>query len=263
MYNIPLSTEFDVFAARQRAVQIAGICGFTSLNQIRLGTIVSDLARDLIQSGSGTVRFALRGVMPAASLEIAIRQDSDGPQPQQWSARHSAGAARQAQSWSDQFHLDLSAGGAGIVFSRRCPPGAELTLESFERQAGALASLPADVALARALLRNDALEGEVTGLTASRTALQGRFDVLEGASRAMGERYEALEDASRLMAERYDALGLRADAALLADARKGEFLAILAHELRSPLAAAGAAAEVLTNAPAIEREQLRRIGQMI
>ncbi|TWI62654.1 signal transduction histidine kinase [Pseudoduganella lurida] len=257
MVNLSLSTEFDVLTARQRAMQVAGLCGFHSLDQVRLGTIVSDLARDLVGYGAGTVRFTLREMALRMALEVAIRQDSpegapDVPAPAagqrpaprraRWGAQDASAAANAARGWSDAFHADLSAARPGFVFSRGCPPGADITPESFARHAAAFEGVPVDEELARALQRNAALTSEFAGPAARPPTLRDNVDQLARASRAMGE---------------------RADAALQADAHKGEFLAILAHELRSPLAAAGAAAELLVNAQSVQVEQLRSIGLMI
>jgi anti-sigma regulatory factor (Ser/Thr protein kinase) len=55
---LSISTEFDAIGARQRARQIAVACGFTVIDQSRIATVVSELARNIFNyAGSGTVSF--------------------------------------------------------------------------------------------------------------------------------------------------------------------------------------------------------------
>ncbi|WP_304638946.1 hybrid sensor histidine kinase/response regulator [Pseudomonas sp.] len=65
----------------------------------------------------------------------------------------------------------------------------------------------------------------------------------------------------QMIAEQRDLLQAQADALKLSDRRKDEFLAVLAHELRNPLAALRGGLELLQRAPA--NEQTARIGSLM
>jgi anti-sigma regulatory factor (Ser/Thr protein kinase) len=51
--NLELRTEADIVLARQRARQIAALLGFAQLDQARIATATSEIARNAIQYGGG------------------------------------------------------------------------------------------------------------------------------------------------------------------------------------------------------------------
>ncbi|MET0858163.1 MAG: hypothetical protein ABWY27_15525, partial [Telluria sp.] len=58
--TLAVQTEFDVIATRQRARQIASLSGFTALDQARIATVVSELARNIFNYAvAGTVTFSV------------------------------------------------------------------------------------------------------------------------------------------------------------------------------------------------------------
>jgi signal transduction histidine kinase/CheY-like chemotaxis protein len=76
--NLELRTEADIVAARQRARQIAALLGFAQLDQARIATATSEIARNAIQyGGGGRVEFAVEaGSVP--QLLIRIRERGPG-----------------------------------------------------------------------------------------------------------------------------------------------------------------------------------------
>ena len=80
--SLPLLTldvrlEPDVVLARQRARQIAGLLGFAPLDQTRIATAVSEIARNAFQyAGGGKVEFQ---VSAGTSPGLLIRVHERGP----------------------------------------------------------------------------------------------------------------------------------------------------------------------------------------
>ena len=59
--TLDVRLEPDVVLARQRARQIAGLLGFAPLDQTRIATAVSEIARNAFQyAGGGRVEFQVR-----------------------------------------------------------------------------------------------------------------------------------------------------------------------------------------------------------
>ena len=65
LMNLEVRLELDIVLARQRARQIAGLLGFAQLDQTRIATATSEIARNTLQyAGGGRVEF---------SVEIRVR----------------------------------------------------------------------------------------------------------------------------------------------------------------------------------------------
>jgi signal transduction histidine kinase/CheY-like chemotaxis protein len=73
--NLELRTEADIVVARQRARQIAALLGFAQLDQARIATATSEIARNAIQyGGGGRVEFAVEaGSVPQLLIRILER----------------------------------------------------------------------------------------------------------------------------------------------------------------------------------------------
>ncbi|MBB3223479.1 signal transduction histidine kinase [Massilia umbonata] len=243
MLTVELHNEFDVFSARQRALQVAAICGFSSLNQVRLGTIVSDIVRSVVSSGApGTLQFSLGGAMPSTRLGISIATGAANPLDRSALTE----PLRLANDWADTIDYDQA--GGSIVMWRACPASSSLTMDSF---ATGLAKVDASAADMRrgSTPHQDPLHQKIAGLTADNSVLAARADMLERQARQFEERQLSNE--------------VRYAAAVKADAQKGEFLAVLAHELRSPLSAVNGAADLLINASHLDAARVASIGKLV
>jgi signal transduction histidine kinase len=123
--------------------------------------------------------------------------------------------------------VEIDAGGRKVVLHKTCPGGATLDADAIARALKAPSTLSGAAALSDAHQRNRDLEASNQGFEARNGQLQ-----------------------------------LQADSLLTADRRKDEFLAILAHELRSPLSAVAMAGEMLQKNPG-DPERVARVGQLI
>ena len=53
LINLEVRVEYDIVLARQRARQIAALLGFGLLDQTRIATATSEIARNSVQYGGG------------------------------------------------------------------------------------------------------------------------------------------------------------------------------------------------------------------
>src|SRR5690606_33176443 len=76
--TVDIRTELDVVSSRQRARQIAALCGFGNQDQIRIATAVSEMARNVYNyAPHGRLEFAIEG--DTAPQVLLIRIQDEGP----------------------------------------------------------------------------------------------------------------------------------------------------------------------------------------
>src|ERR1700760_1951945 len=77
--SVPIETESDVVAVRQRARRIAELLGFERQDQTRIATAVSELARNAFgYAGGGRAEFAIDASGSAQTLKIRISDQGKG-----------------------------------------------------------------------------------------------------------------------------------------------------------------------------------------
>jgi signal transduction histidine kinase len=230
--GIRLLSQLDASAARQRARQIAKLCGFGATVQTRLSTTVSELARGAVDKAHpGQITFSLDGgagcqtlvitlALPAGAAGTAVSSTRKTDPPMTSSAVLAA-----SYGFIDRMEVDP---GRHIVLHKACPAsGPFLDPDAIARAVMGLAALPGDAALSEARQRNSDL------------ALTNEGVVLHNGQ-----------------------LQRQADSLLSADRRKDEFLAILAHELRGPLSALKMAGEGLRKNPS-DAARVAGVGDLI
>src|SRR6476620_11753312 len=78
LLTVAIKTELDVVACRQRARQIAALCGFGTQDQARISTAVSEFARNVFNyADGGRVEFAV--AEDTAWQTLVIRIEDEGP----------------------------------------------------------------------------------------------------------------------------------------------------------------------------------------
>src|SRR5262245_1990521 len=76
---MPIATEADVVAARQRALQLADLLGFERQDQTRIATAVSEIARNAFSyAKEGKVEFAVDGAGPRPIFNIRVSDRGKG-----------------------------------------------------------------------------------------------------------------------------------------------------------------------------------------
>ena len=213
--STPIRSNLSLVAIRDRSRQVGELFGLDNLQRTRFITAISEIARNAVQfAGGGTLTFLMGDASDAINMQCVVAQITDkGP-----------GIANLDELLADASHGEKSLS-IGIPGSRRMADrfsvrsqlgqGTTVSLEMF---------LPRDTRR----LTTDQLAGLVEQLT--RRKAQTALEELERQNRDM---LLALEELRRNKAELEDA-----------DARKNEFLAMLAHELRNPLSAISLSVEV-------------------
>ncbi len=256
--TLAVQSEFDVIASRQRARQIASLSGFTALDQARIATVVSELARNIFNYAvSGTVTFSVAQDNGRQQLVMAVEDRGPGigniDDILGGHYRSTTGMGLgilAARRLMDRFDIRTDKDiGTAIYLCKTMPAGtAQMTPAAIDKLLSQLDVLPSNVALSEANQQN-------RELTDALSSLQARQDELLIVT-------SRLEDTNR----RIEALNVQLDdkaAALLrADRSKDEFVAILGHELRGPLSAASMAAQLLQTGPDAP-EKTARMSQVI
>ncbi|HEY5800840.1 MAG TPA: sensor histidine kinase [Burkholderiaceae bacterium] len=254
LLTVHVRVELDVIASRQRARQIAERCGYTLQDQARIATAVSELARNIVNyAGTGQVRFALeegralaitvcdsgRGI---ADLELVLSG--------QYRSRTGMGLGLlAAKRLMERCEIDTGPHGTTIVMSKALPPAAQaMSGAAVAELVAGMGDLPNNVALSEARQQN--LE-----LAHTLDTLQNKQDQLMELAASLKQTNARIEALNHELDEKAEAL-------MLADSRKDAFLAILSHELRGPLSAAGMAAQLLEISQG-DADRPRQLGQLI
>jgi signal transduction histidine kinase len=262
--TLAVSAEFDVSASRLRARQIAALCGFGPLDQARIATAISELARNIFNYASaGVVVFAVAHQLHPQQLVVTVQDRGPGIDHLDLilsgGYRSTTGMGLgilAARRMMEQCDIRTGPAGTSVTVSKPMPAGAaRLTPAAIGAFLSQLDALPNNAALSEAHQQN-------RELSAALGALQARQDELLIVSARLEQTNRRVEALNVMLDEKADALQR-------ADRSKDEFLAILSHELRGPLSAAGIAAQVLrTGSATPERaEQMsdvitRQVGHM-
>ena len=128
LMTLEIHLEGDVVLARQRG-QIAGLLGFAHLDQTRIATATSEVARNTVQDGGGgRLEFLVETGTPR-SLKIVMRECGTGLKDlqamvhgQYSSPEAVAPWVRGAQRMMDQFTVAPgSGGGATLAMAKKLP----------------------------------------------------------------------------------------------------------------------------------------------
>jgi len=213
--STPISTNLSLVAIRDRSRQVGELFGLDNLQRTRFITAISEIARNAVQfAGGGTLTFLVGDATEAANMQCVVAQITDkGP-----------GISNLDQLLADASHGEKSSS-VGIPGSRRMADGFFVSSQPGQ---GTTVSLEMFLPRDTPRLTTAQLNGLVEQLT--RRKAQTPIEELERQNRDM---LLALEELRRNKAELEDA-----------DARKNEFLAMLAHELRNPLSAIALSLEV-------------------
>jgi signal transduction histidine kinase len=258
LMTVAINAELDVVASRQRARQIAAMCGFRSQDQVKISTAVSELARNVFEyAGTGRLEFAV--AKDTAPQILVIRVEDEGPGIDNLDILLAGGYRSPtgmglgilgARRLMDECDITTVKGvGTTVLLKKTLPADAPLitpaTIGAFGAQ---LAALPANVMLSEVQQQNRELVDALAALQERQEELLALTLRLESANQSMVQ-----------LNARLDEKALRLENA---DRRKDEFLAILSHELRGPLSATGMAAQLL-DVPPVTETRAGQLGQII
>lgn len=235
-----IETELDVVAARQRAREIAGICGFGLQDQARISTAVSEIARNVYNyAGKGRIEYAIEGSTVPQLLQIAVEDKgpgiphleevlSGGYQSPTGMGLGVIGAKR----LMDSFEITTNSNGTKIVLRKFLPVTAPLlTPVMVGSSISTLSELAPNISLSEAQHQN--------------RELLRTLDELNARQKELLTLTQELEDTNRGVVALYAELDEKADHLRRADELKSRFLSNMSHEFRTPVNSIRALAKLL------------------
>ena len=256
--RIRREAEEDVVSARRKARAIAAGFGFSQLDQTRIASAVSEIARNAFEyAGGGEVTFAFDGAARPQAFLIDVRDKGPG--------------FRDLKSVLDGTYRSPTGMGRSIAGGRRlmdrcdvessAESGTQVSMARFlpvDRPEMAVAGIDA---ITRSLLQQNALRTQTGRAAGAETAARRSLDeVLEqnrellstltelhGRQDELTRLTQELEATNRGVVALYAELDERADELCRADTANSRFLSNMSHELRTPLSSIRALSNLLLN----------------
>jgi signal transduction histidine kinase/DNA-binding response OmpR family regulator len=231
LLTLEIRLEADVVLARQRARQIAGLLGCSALDQTRIATASSEIARNAYQyAGGGKVAF---GVEPGPPARMVVRIEERGP------------GINDLQAILEGEYLSSTGMGVGIVGAKRlmdefeivAQPGAGVcvTMAKDLPRNGIPVTGP-EIARIAAELTRVAPSGLLEELQVQNQELLRTLHELREQQAAVAEAHtRELEETNRGVVALYSELDENAKALRRIADLKSRFLSNMSHEFRSPL----------------------------
>ncbi|HEY3698543.1 MAG TPA: ATP-binding protein [Spongiibacteraceae bacterium] len=237
LLKISLQSEHDVVAARQRARQISTLLGFGNQDQVRIGTAVSEIARNAFRyARNGSVEFFI-GAEPL-HLRIRIADSGGGiANLQDVLDGHYRSATGLGMGLIGTMRLmdscDIETGERGTVvtLTKILPPEMRTLSASSTQIIAQLGANPPADAYNEIQLQNQELLQTLADLRA-------RQDELLNLTRE-------LEDTNRGVVALYSEIDEQAAHLRRADEMKSRFLSNMSHEFRTPLGSIRALSQLL------------------
>ena len=239
--NLSIGTELDVVGARQRAREIAVLCGFGLQDQVRIATSVSELARNVYNYAyGGKVEFSIEDAASAQAFQIRV--SDQGPGIGNLELILSGGYRSQtgmgmgilgSQRLMDRCDIDTGPGrGTTITLHKLMAPEApRLTAPMVGALCASLAARSPDSMLGEVQQQNQELLRTLAELKARQEELLQLTRQLEETNRGVNALYAELDEKAAYLRH--------------ADQMKSRFLSNMSHEFRTPLSSIRALSRIL------------------
>ena len=243
-----IAGEQDIVNARQRARELSALLGFSSLDQVRIATSVSEIARNVHQyAGEGTLEFSLD--LSARPQVFWMCLGDKGPGMSNLQAILSGQYESQTgmgigiigtRRLMDHFQIESESGRRTTVrFGKRIPSGLPALTHS---DVGVFCNEIAKRTTSDAL---DELQRQNRDLLHTLETLRIREVELATRERELSNLNVELEETNRGVVALYGELDEKAAALRRADEMKSRFLWHVSHEFRTPLNAIQALTRLL------------------
>jgi signal transduction histidine kinase len=270
--NLALRNEADVVLARQRARLISELLGFNPVDQTRVATAVSEIARNAVQHGGrGRIRFSISSTTPRR-LQIAV--EDDGERSGAAEGGFAAGSPRAGPDIEllrrllDGFDSrPAEHGGTVVLMSKAVPPRPRDTgPEEVHALVDELLRRPPESLIEELHHQQQELLTVLERLLAQQESLRQMNSELEETNRGVMALYNQvtaeLDDTNRGVMALYAQLDDQARELRRVNSLKDRFLSHLSHEFRTPLNSTLALSQLLldrVDGPLTE-DQERQVG---
>lgn len=228
--SIDLRLEPDVVLARQRARELAGLLGFDGQDQTRIGTAVSELARNAYRyAGGGKIDFFLLDDSPAR-LNIRVRDEGPGIKDLnailegRYTSTTGMGAGLiGVRRLMDDFHVQTEVGkGTSVEIVKYLPRSL-------------LGTKPPEARVVQQQLRDRPPDSALEEVQRQNEELLRTLEILQARQEELKQLNQELDDTNRGVVALYAELDEKADYLRRASEMKTRFLSNMTHEFRTPL----------------------------
>src|SRR5262249_17107945 len=231
LLNLELRLEVDIVFARQRARQIAGLLGFPPLDQTRIATATSEIARNAVKyAGGARLEFIIESG-PGPAMVMRVRERGPGiPDLQaildgEYESSSGLGVGIiGAKRLMDRFEIESWVGaGSSVVMAKNLPARtAAITAERVARISEELARPAQQGLLDELQQQNQELLNTLEELRNSQSEIaQMHSRELDETNRGVLALYAELDEGAKALQRMSDL--------------KSRFLSEMSHEFRSPL----------------------------
>ncbi|HEX6309496.1 MAG TPA: ATP-binding protein [Longimicrobiales bacterium] len=274
--GLGLQSEVDIVLARQRARQVASLLGADSLQQVRIATAVSEIARNaIVHAGGGRVELLLEDAAPRSRLLVRVTDRGGGMVTDDDPSAHHPILGRRgagmpiARRLADSFTIESSTSGTTVTLGFTLPAGVQASAAEAVQVADALVRRPPESLMEELHLQNQELLRVLDNLMTRQDELLRLNEELEETNRGVLALHEALtrelEETNRGVVALYGELDDRTEELRRSNNVKDQFISYLSHEFRTPVHSIIALSHILLESPAapLQSEQQKQVGLVL